>query len=93
MRIGIRVRPGARRDAVGGRWDGPRGSSLLVAVAAPAVDGRANEAVCRVLAKALGVRRGRLEIVAGQRGRDKVVSVDRPPEGLADRVSELMRGE
>jgi hypothetical protein len=93
MRIGIRVRPGARRDAVGGRWDGPRGPSLLVAVAAPAVDGRANEAVCRVLAEALGVRRGRLEIVAGQRGRDKVVSVDRPPEGLADRVSELMRGE
>jgi uncharacterized protein len=45
VRIEVRVRPGARRDQVGGCWDGPHGPALLVVVRARAVDGRANEAV------------------------------------------------
>lgn len=89
LRFAIRVRPGARKDAVGGRWDGPRGTALLVAVTAPAVDGKANEAVRRVLATALGVRRAQLEIVTGERGRDKVVCVTDAPDGLAARIATL----
>lgn len=89
LRFAVRVRPGARKDAVGGRWDGPRGAALLVAVTAPAVDGKANEAVRRVLAAALGVRRAQLAIVAGERGRDKVVCVTDAPDGLAARIATL----
>ncbi|MEU5692537.1 DUF167 domain-containing protein [Actinosynnema sp. NPDC020468] len=85
FRFAVRVKPGARRDAVGGRWDE---RALVVAVAAPAVEGKANEAVRRVLAKAFGVRRQDVSVVAGERGRDKVVRVDPAP---ADALTTLER--
>jgi len=52
----VRVRPGAKADAVGGRRDGPRGPALLVTVRARAVDGQANSAVEVALAEAFGAR-------------------------------------
>jgi uncharacterized protein YggU (UPF0235/DUF167 family) len=45
-------------------------------VAAPAVEGRANEALRRLLAKQLRVPRSSVTIVRGHRSRDKVVEVD-----------------
>jgi len=72
LRFAVRVKPGARREAVGGRWPG---DALIVAVPAPAVEGKANEAVRRALATAFGVRRQDVTIVTGDRGRDKVVEV------------------
>lgn len=75
MRFAIHVRPGARRDRVGGVHGSIDGGALVVAVRATAVDGAANAAVVEVLAAALGVRRGDVEIVTGQRGREKVVEV------------------
>jgi len=90
MRFSVRVRPGARRDEVGGTWAGPRGPALLVAVRARAVDGAANAAVMAALAAAFGVRRGDVEIVTGARGRDKLVAVRGDPDALAARLAELM---
>jgi uncharacterized protein (TIGR00251 family) len=81
-RFPIRVRPAAHRPAVGGRWDGRLGPALIVAVTAPAVDGKANEAVRRALADALGVHHRDVTIVAGARSRDKVVAVVDPPVDL-----------
>lgn len=75
MRVAVRVRPGARAVAVGGRWDGPSGPALLVAVQARAVEGAANAAVVAAVAAAFGVRRAAVEIVTGVRGRDKVVEI------------------
>jgi uncharacterized protein (TIGR00251 family) len=83
-RFAVRVKPGARREAVGGS----HGGALVVAVTAPAVEGKANEALRKVLAKAFGVRRQDVTIVAGERGRDKVVEVP----GAAERLQELLRG-
>lgn len=77
----VRVKPGAKKDAVGGVWAGPSGDALIVAVAAPAVDGKANDAVLKALAKALGVRARDLSIASGHRGRDKRIV-------LADATSE-----
>jgi uncharacterized protein len=90
VRISVRVRPGARRDEVGGSWAGPRGPALAVAVRARAVEGAANAAVVAVLAAAFGVRRGNVEIVAGARGRDKVVAVRGDPTELTSRLAQLM---
>jgi uncharacterized protein (TIGR00251 family) len=80
MRIVIRVRPGASRTAVGGSHDG----ALVVRVAAPAVDGRANEAALRALAKALGVRRRDVVLVSGATSRTKVIDVNGASQQIMD---------
>ena len=95
LRFAVRVRPGARKDAVGGCWAGPGGPALIVSVAAPAVDGKANEAVRRVLATALKVRRKDLTVRTGERGRDKVISASSArwtADELAARVTGLRDG-
>jgi len=89
MRFAIRVKPGAKRDAVGGTWDGPTGPALVVAVRAPAVEGKANEAVRKVLASALGVRPRDLAVVRGERGRDKMVEITDGPPDVARRLASL----
>jgi len=68
----LKVTPSASRDAVVG-W---QGDVLRVHVRAPAQRGKANDAVLRLLADALGVERRRLRIVRGETSRQKVVSVD-----------------
>jgi uncharacterized protein (TIGR00251 family) len=70
--INLRVTPSASRDAVMG-W---RGDVLRLRVAAPAQRGKANDAVLRLLAAALGIERQRLRIIRGETSRQKVVSVD-----------------
>ena len=70
--ISLRVTPSASRDALMG-W---QEDVLHLRVAAPAQRGKANEAVLRLLAAALGVERQRLRIVRGATSRQKVVVVD-----------------
>ncbi|WP_040926564.1 DUF167 domain-containing protein [Saccharomonospora marina] len=89
MRFAVRVKPGAKRDAVGGVWDGALGEALVVSVRARAVDGAANDALCRVLAAAFAVRPRDVAVVKGLRSRDKVVEVRGAPEGSQDRVGAL----
>jgi uncharacterized protein (TIGR00251 family) len=70
--IAVRVAPRAGRSAIAGE----RAGRLLIQTTAPPVDGRANDAVCRLLAKALGVATGRVRVVGGAHTRDKLVRVD-----------------
>ena len=65
----VHVQPGAGRSAVVGR----HGDALKVRVAAPPVEGRANEALCKLLAKTAGVAPGRASVVKGTTARDKLV--------------------
>ena len=51
------------------------GISIDVALAAPPLDGAANDELLRVLSSALGVPRSALEIVRGASGKRKVVEV------------------
>jgi uncharacterized protein (TIGR00251 family) len=68
----VRVQASAgRNEFVGTREGVPR-----VRVAAPALEGRANRAVCRLLAKRLGVARSKVTIVQGERSRDKLIQVE-----------------
>jgi uncharacterized protein YggU (UPF0235/DUF167 family) len=57
---------------------------IVVRVAAPPLDGRANDAVCRLLARALGVRTAALTILRGERARDKVIAIDGVDQATAD---------
>ena len=85
----VRVKPGASRTRVGGRYDGPLGAALVVAVNSPAVDGRANQAAVEAVAEALGLRPRELAIRSGQTSRNKLITVAVPPADLGQRLDAL----
>ena len=68
----IRVQPRAKRTEVAGE----RGGAVLIRVSAPPVDGKANEAVRKLVAERAGVPRSAVRIVRGEGARDKLVRVD-----------------
>src|SRR5512142_241206 len=70
--IAVRVTPRASRNKISEML--PDGT-IKIHIAAPPVDGEANEALIRFLSDVLNVPKSRLEIVAGQTGRDKLISV------------------
>ncbi len=90
MKVAVRVRPGARRDAVGGRWDGPRGPALVVAVRARAVEGAANRAVLAAVAAAFGLRPSAVVLAAGAHRRDKILEMTGDEDALAARLAALL---
>lgn len=67
----LRVQPGAKRTAVSGVF----GDQLKIAVQAPPVDGKANEALLRWLAKTLGLNKREVTLTSGQTSRDKRVKI------------------
>ncbi|MGR3453488.1 DUF167 domain-containing protein [Pseudooceanicola sp.] len=69
--ITVRVTPKAARDEVR-----RAGAAVSVRVTALPEGGRANEAVRKLLAKALGVAKSRLTLVRGQTARDKTFRLD-----------------
>jgi uncharacterized protein (TIGR00251 family) len=73
---------------VGGAAGEP--ARLIVSVAAPAVDGKANKAVIAALAEAFAVRKRDVEIVFGQLHRDKRVSITGDEASLENKKSELI---
>ncbi len=84
----IRVRPNSSRSKVGGSaGDPPR---LVVAVQAPAVDGKANAAVIKELANAFNLRARDFTIVYGELGRDKRLLVNDDNQLVQARYEELI---
>jgi uncharacterized protein (TIGR00251 family) len=71
LTLRVRVQPRASRDAFAGEREG----ALVVRLTAPPVEGAANDALARVLGKALGVAPSAVQVVTGTSGRNKVVSV------------------
>jgi uncharacterized protein len=70
--IAVRLQPRARANEIVGERDG----MLVVRVTAPPVDGRANDALCRLIAKRARVGVRRVSIVRGAGAREKVVRVE-----------------
>jgi uncharacterized protein len=70
--VRVRVQPRARSTEIVGEREGV----LLVRVSAPPVEGKANEALRKLIARSLGIARGRVEIVAGAGAREKSVRVE-----------------
>lgn len=71
-RLTVRVTPRAGRDEIAGI----RGETLLVRVTAPPEGGRANEAVLRLIARALRVPARDVELVRGARSREKAIRIE-----------------
>jgi uncharacterized protein len=72
VRFAVRLTPRGGLDRVDGVVDG----TLRARVAAPAVDGAANQALRRLIADELDVPRRAVRLIAGATGRTKVVAVD-----------------
>jgi uncharacterized protein len=70
-RIPVKAIPNASRDAVVGWF----GDALKVKVRAPALDGRANESLCELLAGELGIPARAVEVLRGAKSRLKVVEI------------------
>jgi len=72
VELSVRVSPRARKTECAGFRD----DVLVVRVAAPPVEGAANEALIEFLASALQVPRRAVQILGGERGRRKRVAID-----------------
>jgi uncharacterized protein len=80
----VRLQPKARKNAIIGELEGV----LKLAVTAPPIEGRANEACLRFLAELLKVARSSVTIAAGASSRNKVIRI----EGLsAEQVRSRLR--
>lgn len=72
VRFGVRLTPRGGADRVDGVVDGV----LRARVAAPAVDGAANQALLRLIADLLGVPRRDVRLLSGATARTKVIALD-----------------
>lgn len=70
--LAVRVQAGARRSEIVGERDG----RLVVRVAAKPIDGKANTALCALIAERAGVAKVAVSVVRGVAARDKVVRVE-----------------
>jgi uncharacterized protein (TIGR00251 family) len=85
--VRVRLQPRASREEIAG----VRNGALLVRVTAPPVDERANQALCKLVAKRAGVAASGVEIVRGGHGRDKLVTVEGIDQAALDAALGLDR--
>ena len=71
MTFRVRVQPRAARDQLAGEHNG----AIKLRISAPPVDGKANEACRRLIAKLVGVSPSAVEIIAGESSKDKLIRV------------------
>ena len=72
----VRVTPRSAKPGIGGWRDGADGrQELEIRVAEAPADGAANEAVVKLLAKALGISRAEVKVVSGQAARHKRIAI------------------
>jgi uncharacterized protein (TIGR00251 family) len=82
----IRVVPNAKRSEVVGEY----GEAIKIKIAAPALDGKANEALREFLSKTLDLPGRAIELISGEKSRDKVVAIEglEPGEARARLLAE-----
>ena len=71
VRLKLHVRPGAKRNGISGVF----GDALKVELQTPPVDGKANSALIKLLAKWLDITKSNVTIISGESCRDKVVEL------------------
>ena len=76
VRLAVRAQPRSSREGIVGLLDdGDGGFALKIAVTAPPVDGEANAALVKLLAKLLGVPKRDVRVASGETGRTKRIEV------------------
>ena len=91
MTLSLRVTPNAGSDRIEGRELRADGDAVLrLRVAAVPEKGKANAAAVALLAKALGVPKSAIRLVAGETARSKVVEIAGDGPSLAARLEQLL---
>lgn len=86
--VSVRVVPRAGRDRIEGiAAEADGGAALKLAVTAPPEDGKANDAVIALLAKAWRLPKGSFRVVRGATARRKLLHVAGDPAALMDRLA------
>ena len=85
VRVAVKAVPGAARDQIVGML----GDRLKVKVSAPPEGGKANSAICDLIAGALGVKARQVEVVSGHGSAEKVIAVTGADP---DALKRLLRG-
>lgn len=70
--LAVRAQPGAKKSAIIGVYGEGDAAQLKIAVQAPPLEGRANEALIAFLAKTFNLHRSAIELLAGDSSRSKV---------------------
>jgi hypothetical protein len=70
--LAVRAQPGAKKTAITGVYGEGATAQLKIAVKAPPLEGRANQALIAFLAKTLGVTKNAVELKSGELSRSKV---------------------
>jgi uncharacterized protein (TIGR00251 family) len=81
-RVTVKVHPRAKRSAIHGRF----GDAWKLDLAAPPVDGKANDECFRFLAELTGVPRSRVRILSGATSRMKLLEIDGLAQEDLDRI-------
>jgi uncharacterized protein (TIGR00251 family) len=90
LRLAVRLTPRARRDEVAGVIDAGDGRpALSIRLAAPPVEGAANQALIAFLSSALGLPKSAVSIASGEKSRLKIVRLD---GAVAETVEQLIAG-
>ncbi len=91
LRLTVRLTPRGGRDALGGvRRDQAGRAQLLARVSAPPVEGAANAALVRLVAKALGVPKSAVAITSGETARIKTLEIAGDPAILEQALKRLV---
>ncbi len=79
--LSCRVQPNSSKEGIGEI----KNDALVIRLNAPAVEGKANDALIKFLSKRLGIAKSRISIIRGEKNRNKLVSVQRvSPEEIAE---------
>ena len=93
LRLTLRVTPKASRNAIAGPADTANGGRVLkVTVTSVPENGKANEAVIKLLSKAWKLPKTSLTVVAGATDRNKILHVAGDPAALLPRLTALIDG-
>lgn len=85
-RIAVRIQPRSSANQILGERAGPSSAAapmILVRVTAPPVEGKANAALIKLVARTLGLAKSRVKVVQGETGRDKVLEITGMTEAAA----------
>jgi len=86
IKISVRVIPGSSKCEISGLID----NSLKIKLDVPPIEGKANEKCIKFLSKLLGVPKTSIEIISGEKAKNKILLIKGDPEKLASKVLDII---